>query len=152
MLAVGLFMVAFSPWSIPQIDVPVEQRPRQVCREGVALAEVSTPPPSMAPQVRPQDNRRSAKIERGMSPRALIASGATLLAAGSLMKVWAPTFIEIDPTQDPWSGTPVKAGYSTGLPNALGGDPRTVVLGTVGTVLQAIGVGTLSRGLSRRQQ
>lgn len=79
-----------------------------------------------------------------------MAGGLGLFVLGTAMKVPAPAYMEIDPKADPFSGgSTAKVGYSRSYP---GQNEQTVVLGTVGTVIQAVGAGLLSRGVERRRR
>lgn len=139
------FVVALSPWKAPGFDpANVERHKMQQCfeddeRHGREAAETAVAP-SRAPAT---DAVRPAQIRRGPPPAAFIAAGATLLAAGTAMRVPSPMFLELQPPGDP-SGRTITAGYTSYTHT-----PRQVALGAVGTVLQAIGAGALQHGLQQ---
>jgi hypothetical protein len=122
----------------------------ETCREGDAVIEQARPASTL--EVTPRragrpDVETAMPKSRLPNPDAYIATAAITLALGTAMKVPAPLYWEVDPQADPFSGgSTLRAGVNTSV---QGG--RTVALGGVGTVLQAIGVGLLRRGIDYKK-
>jgi hypothetical protein len=151
MLTVATLAAVFaSPWAVPELPDPGEPHAFGICREDDPPA-VATPSSVPEPTSGSSHRRTSEHSVAASPPRsnatALIVGGVTMLAAGAAMKISAPAYWEIDPHADPFSGAAtLRAGYNTSTMST-----RNVALGTIGTALQAAGVGLLRRGAAARR-